>query len=472
MRFTIQKIIFLFSFVITLFCPTLVFAQKSEDVYMSVSANKDTLEDVEVGDDIVFTITVKNISEEDKYVKLKCKQDKWSKELNISANSVEEVRMTYTVPDDIKGGDSIKFEFSGTCDGRDISEKGDIYFSFYVKEIKDLRFKVQLEQNKEFSIGDILNFEIVVMNKGNTDIDSINIEHSLGDEKVKINSLSPGSEKTVSLKYQIPDTISLNKVITDTFFLNADGISEMAKDITFSVLAETELELYLYITPEVYSVGDTVSANLAVKNIGSTICENLIVTNSKDGSWQEKIDYLAKDGTIKNEFSFVVSQEENVSFYVRDQDGRLLSQQDIEIYPVEKKENSFVDDSLDSFLTPITDNLFTSGGGSVDLNLDAIDDNLSVELDSILTQEIENQEFIDNTINSPVENNKIVNNSTPSTSSNEEVTTNQASIYLNTISSENEVNLPKTGEHRFYKFGILLSLFLGFVYVKFKYLHT
>ena len=71
-----------------------------------------------------------------------------------------------------------------------------------------------------------------------------------------------------------------------------------------------------------------------------------------------------------------------------------------------------------------------------------------------------------------MENNKIVNNSTPSTSSNEEVTTNQASIYLNTISSENEVNLPKTGEHRFYKFGILLSLFLGFVYVKFKYLHT
>ncbi len=484
MKFDIQKIVFLFSIIISLFCPTVAFAARSEDVYISVSADKDTSEDVESGDDIVFTVTVKNTSEEDKLVKLKCKQNKWSKEVNVSSGSIERVKMTYTVPDDIKGGESIKFDFSGICDGEDVAGDGDTYFSFYTEEIEDLRFKVQLEKNKdkEFSVGDTLNFEILVENKGNVDIDSIEIEHSLGDEKVKINSLAPGTEKTVSMKYQIPNTIRLNESVTDSFFLNADGISEMVKDITFYVLAEAEVEAFLYLTPEVYSVNDTISAVLSIKNIGATICENLSVTNSKDRNWQEKIDYLAEGGTTRSDFSFVVSQEEDISFYVRDQDGKLLSEQTIKVYPTEKKENSSTDvdktdssdNSLDSSsLTPITDNMFTSGGGSIDLSLGSIDDTLSGEIDSVLTQDVENSEFIDTTISNSVENNKIVNNSTSSTSTNNQVndSRNEENVYQDTVVSENEVELPKTGEYKFYRLGAFFFLFLGVAYLKIRHLH-
>ena len=81
MKFDIQKIVFLFSIIISLFCPAVAFAARSEDVYISVSADKDTSEDVESGDDIVFTVTVKNTSEEDKLVKLKCSKINGQKKL-------------------------------------------------------------------------------------------------------------------------------------------------------------------------------------------------------------------------------------------------------------------------------------------------------------------------------------------------------------------------------------------------------
>lgn len=474
MRCIIQKIIFLFSIVISLFCPTVVFAEKSEDVYISVSSNRDTSDDVKSGDDIVFTITVKNTSEDDKTVKLKCKQNKWSKEVDVSAGSVKDVRMNYTVPDDVDGGDSLKFEFSGMCDDMNVAEDGDTYFSFYVEKIEDLRFKVQLKQDKEFSIGDILKFEILVENVGNTDIDSIEIEHSLGDEKIEINSLSAGKEKTVFLEYQVLNTIPLNEVLVDTFYLNADGISEMTKDITFSVLAEDEIELYSYITPEVYDVNDRVSAILSIQNVGSTSCENLIITNSKERSWQERIDYLAAGGTAKSEFSFEVLQEETISFYVRNQDGKLLSEQDIKIYPVERKDNSsnYVPepdtDFPDSSLTPIDDNTPVSGGGSISIDFGNIEDDYNFEIDSVPIEEVENKEFEDSTSNF-VENNKTTNNSA---SSNNNVS-NSGTIdkSQDTYSSENEVDLPKTGEYKFYKFGAFLFLFLGICYLKVRYLH-
>ena len=216
------------------------------------------------------------------------------------------------------------------------------------------------------------------------------------------------------MKYQVPNTIRLNESVTDSFFLNADGISEMVKDITFYVLAEAEVEAFLYLTPEVYSVNDT----------------------------------------TRSEFSFVVSQEEDISFYVRDQDGKLLSEQTIKVYPTEKKENSSTDvdktdssdNSLDSSsLTPITDNMFTSGGGSIDLSLGSIDDTLSGEID----------------------------NSTSSTSTNNQVndSRNEENVYQDTVVSENEVELPKTGEYKFYRLGAFLFLFLGVAYLKIRHLH-
>lgn len=488
MSYVIRNIIFLFNIIVFLFFPIAVFAETSEDLYLSVSADKNSLDDVKSGENIVFTITVKNTSEEDRLVELNCKQNNWSKEVNISAGSVEDIIMNYTVPDDIKGGSSIEFEFSGECDEKNIIGDGNTYFSFYVAEAEDLRFQVQLEQKETFSVGDTLNFQITVENRGNTDVDSIVIEHSLGDEKVEINSLAPGSEKSVSLKYQIPNSIQLNKVLKDSFSLNADGISEIVRDVTFSVLGETELDISLYITPEVYNIGDMVSAVLSIKNVGSTMCENLSVTNSKEKNWREDIKYLSEGGTTKSEFRFEVLKEENISFYVRDQDGRLLSEKTINVFPSKQKENSSVNipdvnipesSELDaSIISDTGSGNISSGGGSINLGLNNIDSNLSEEENSTLTQEVEIQKPSINTISNTPESNKVVGDNTTSSVLDSGVTNNEvasadilsSSSKDNTISQEG-VDLPKTGNYNFHKIGVFLVLTLGVIFIKFKYLH-
>ncbi|GHU57832.1 hypothetical protein AGMMS49975_23910 [Clostridia bacterium] len=318
-----------------------VHADTSKLVFSVSPSVLPTAGSVNVGQDLLFDVTVKNTDVVQTTVQVMGRGG-WVRSLIIPPGESGVATMYYKVAATDNGTGSLVFNFTVTENLLPVAAVGSTEFVYSVVGVGNVTADVQVSRNQKPTLGGIMSFDVYLRNTGNTQASSITINHALDPyNNTDVGLLMPGESRTYQVWWTIPTSMPANQNLTDSFTIRGTGFSPVKKEISFVILGFTRIDTSYTVNPNNYVAGDKITISIAVSNTGDVPCENLIVTNSEDTRWKDTIAYLAVNGTVNSRYSYVVpSKSRDITFYIDDANRNSVAQVYVRIdvaTPVEKE---------------------------------------------------------------------------------------------------------------------------------------
>ncbi|MCA1800588.1 MAG: DUF11 domain-containing protein, partial [Actinobacteria bacterium] len=138
------------------------------------------------------------------------------------------------------------------------------------------------------TVGDVINYTIVVENTGNVTVSNINVTDPLTGLTTTIASLAPGASQTFNESYTITQADLDNGSVTNTASAagedtNGDPVSDN-DSATVTAVQDAQVTVTKTANPATYNtVGDVIDYTIVVENTGNVTVSNITVTDPLTG---------------------------------------------------------------------------------------------------------------------------------------------------------------------------------------------
>ena len=265
---------------------------------LTVTKTADPTKDVKVGDEITYTVVVKNTGD------ISVKDGKLSddhadladKTFTLAPNETATFRYTYTVTQaDFDKGEIVNVVKANATAVRGDDPKEATATATVTAEDTEAQLSIDKTSNSQsVAVGDKVQYSVTVKNTGDVTVKDGKIEDDHADLSKETFTLEPGEEKTFTYEYEVTQDDVDAGSITNVAIANATAVRGAdPEEVTDSVTVSTEdAGAALSITKTAdptkdVAVGDTITYTVVVKNTG-----NVTV---KDGKLEDDHADLSKE---------------------------------------------------------------------------------------------------------------------------------------------------------------------------------